>query len=423
MGQNSSCCDSNAVRETLKENTLTAAVVDEPAGQEEAEALAGLESPIAAWKEKPDERTPASSSAAYAEETIEVCAQEPDPEVSPQPVVDTLEQRLEQVLCLCYRALAVEAFAAYQELERDALKNREANSGFLTRLREDPTMCHLRQANGRHHVGLARVVEPAWKAGESWVSIKLQDPIIGDKFSMEMRIRFAKGEERDPKGPAAQMVISIDARDFPMPLDKLICMMAEGDLFKKNWIQDCESLAGIPGGGKLLWTNFFYTSLSPKLLPFKVEDLFMRDFVVCQSGGPPVPNSRPGVSLVETPPPDSMTRFLNYEVPERRRAVVRVSGSTKVNHFMPALSDPENMSDIIASAQLGLPLYQWMVPLEMLKSFFADLFQQTLRSIRLNIIDHWDEMEYQQRLMASSVFYSQMSEIISRAKERKDKGG
>lgn len=304
-------------------------------------------------------------------------APEPEPEAS-SPAASYLasfdadrqnldHEAFEQLLKLCHSGNVLEASIALKDIEHHA---REAHNGasIMERLKSNPVICQLREVRDRYLWGFTKVVEPAWKTGETCVTMSLQDAKIGDLFKMQMRIRRARGSERDPNGAATQLIISIRANGFPMSLTETTCLQSEVDLWQKEWLKDCEHVLGFPGGPNGIYSAACYSLLAPKLLPFRIEDAYQRDFIICKTA-PNLVGSRPGVTVVESNLHDVMaTLFKNADVPKRRNCV-RMASSCYLNHYMPSLLGP-TLVDMLGSAFISLPVWEWLLPLSLIKGFF-----------------------------------------------------
>jgi hypothetical protein len=80
--------------------------------------------------------------------------------------------------------------------------------------------------------------------------------------------------------------------------------------------------------------------------------------------------------------------------------MIRLSGSEKMNHFMPGLAGPE-YTDCISSVRISVPLNSWLVPLSLVKPFLADIFAGTLKTVKKNVIDDWASFTAWQSIVVS----------------------
>jgi hypothetical protein len=264
-----------------------------------------------------------------------------------------------------------------------------------------------------------------------WARIEIRDPKIGPDFQLEMKLRFAKDAEREANGPSAQLIVSSECRGFPLRLSQFVAFHCESDLCQKEYIKDCTSLEAMSGNPCECAPAFVYTQLSPALLPFRVEELLARDFAVCPDGAPfarfcsemtrtrskevldslgSSPWSRGGVLIAENNPPDGVTEFEGHKVPPTRRGVVRVTGTEKTIFASRNELRPE-CTDIVAAVRMGLPVPEWLIPLELLKRFVSDIFRESLRRVKANVVDHWGELGYNERMAARQEFYGRIVAI------------
>merc|ERR1719442_101400 len=60
---------------------------------------------------------------------------------------------------------------------------------------------------------------------------------------------------------------------------------------------------------------------------------------------------------------------------------------------------------------MGLPVPEWMIPLEVLKRFVSDIFRESLRRVKAMVVDHWGELGYNERMAARQEFYGRIVAI------------
>ncbi|CAE8628014.1 unnamed protein product [Polarella glacialis] len=333
--------------------------------------------------------------------------------------VDTEPEPLtvDSVIGLCTTGRTMEAVVALEQLElqvssgaRSPATQDSASARLAARLRDEPVLQRLRAIRDRRATFLHRLAGPAWKEGENWATIELRDPNLGDHFRLQMQIRFANTAERDPHVASSQLIIGTKVFGFPMPLPKLIAFQSQVDLMQKEWLKDCSNLVGKPGGSDKLFTSFLTSVLAPKMLPWKLEEFLVRDFVVSEEALP-INEARPGVTTMESSPADSLNSYFGVEIPKPRRGMIRLSGSEKMNHFMPGLAGPE-YTDCISSVRISVPLNSWLVPLSLVKPFLADIFAGTLKTVKKNVIDDWDNLEFEKRMVENSDFFNKIQAVV-----------
>eukprot|EP00931_Biecheleriopsis_adriatica_P120909 TRINITY_DN96000_c0_g1_i1.p1 TRINITY_DN96000_c0_g1~~TRINITY_DN96000_c0_g1_i1.p1 ORF type:complete len:436 (+),score=93.69 TRINITY_DN96000_c0_g1_i1:88-1308(+) len=403
MGQQCSC-NYASVKEELQEATKGSEVaVDEISDCNQAVASEsneildalqkpGLEllesAPSAASTQAPSTPTPVSSVAVFEDDE--------DTEVTP-----------ENVSKLCRQGKIVEAMEGLTLLERRA-KSKQSS---LAEALSSPELLRLREIRDRRDSFLTRLVQPAWKAGETWAVIELEDPQISPDFKLVMRIRLARGKERSSTAGGSQLIIGTRCEGFPLPLTKFIALHSRTHLLRKEWIKDCEKLVGKPAHAGNAYTALLVSMLSPKMLPFRLEDIIMRNFIIHSEAPPQIENSRPGIMVMESSPSSELSHYDGVELPKSRRGVLQITGSEKLNYFMPNRKNKEAV-DVISSVRIFLPMPEWLLSLELVKRFLADMFANTLRNIKERVICQWDTLEYDQEIANDPAFFSQLQEII-----------
>lgn len=319
---------------------------------------------------------------------------------------------------LCRDGSILEAIALLEELERQG--NDPQHRGIQQRLQEFPVLVHLRKAMGRRQAAFRLVAGPAFNEGEIWTTTTIKDPTLGDDYYVELQIRAVKNNERDPNGARAQFVVRSSLHNYPVSMTDVVTMSMELDLFKKEWL-NCQQFCGSAGGPDSIYTAVSSSIFSIKMLPFALEDAFHRDVFICEER-PDIPGSRPGVTTVECPIADSAMEFSKLhrtslssasasDGPASRKWTVPLSGTFKVNHFMPGLKGP-GFTDSITAMRIGLPFFQWMVPLESFKAATAEICNTAMRDLKVNLFDKWSELQYSSRQAKHSAFYGRMQRMI-----------
>jgi len=294
-----------------------------------------------------------------------------------------------------------------------------------------PLIERLRVVDARLHATMAATLGCAGRPDLRWARIEIRDPKIGPDFQLEIKLRFAKDSEREANGPSAQLVVSSECRGFPLRLSQFVAFNCEAELCGKENIKDCTSLKSTSGNPSECSPAFIHSQLSPALLPFRVEELLARDFAVCPKGAPftrfcsamtrsrskdvldslgSSPWSRGGVLITENNPPDGVTEFEGFKVPPTRRGVVRLTGTPKTI-FCSRNDRRPDCTDIVAAVRMGLPVPEWLIPLDLLKRFVSDIFRESLRRVKANIVDHWAELGYNERMAARPEFYGRIVAI------------
>lgn len=327
------------------------------------------------------------------------------PEGDDEP--SAVDVELGRIVGLCRSCRVLDAHAALEALGQRQ-ETGEAARDFRARLALDPTLSRLGDVSGRILRASQLTLEPGMRRDLSWVTIDLQDAKIGPKFSLQIRMRHAQPEERQVGGPMAQLIMVGDVKGLPLTLRQVVALHCEVDLFRKEWVKDCEHLAGRPGIPDKLGSAFLHVQMSPRALPTKLEDVTRRDFALCVEPSPE--GNRPGVLVLESDTPEGAAECEGWAVPPIRRGYMRLSGSLKLHRFMPSVHGPE-FSDVLSGVRVGLPVPAWAVPLDLVKRFIADIFSTSLRMVKEGPIDHWKELEYDSRIASRSAFYGPIGEI------------
>lgn len=328
-----------------------------------------------------------------------------------------LEDDLTKVRDLCRSACVFEAHDSLEALQRNIaaaqkLEHAAEDAGYhqvladLTRkLHADPVIAKLRLLNTRMRKALEMLTSPRKDKG---VKVEIADPKLGPKFKLFVHIRFAEGEERIKKGPATQLIISGDVRNFPAPLSRVIIENTETDLCKKEWIKDCTHITGKPGRPARLYTSLVHASIAPPMLPVKLEDAFLREFAVCPAGEW-LPERGPGVLVVEHRAGEGAKEIEGTPIPPKGRGNIRLNNGMNV-YYKTQAQDP-NCSNFLAAATMGLPVPQAVLPLSLLKRVAADLFLESIRRLKVGCYDRWSEHPYDQRCDTVPELYSAVSSI------------
>eukprot|EP00439_Symbiodinium_sp_Y106_P058509 s2891_g8.t1 len=273
-----------------------------------------------------------------------------------QDICDTTDQHqdseaLEPLKRHCQLGEVSEAIQLFDNLEKQAQE--DGNRQLLSVL-HGPALASLREISRRRAGFIERLVEPAWKDHSEWTFLNLSDPEIDPNFKLTFRTRI---------------MIGAHATGFPVNLTQLVAYHSRVDHIKKEWIKDCEKIYGKPASNQNLYTAILASLMAPRVLPFKLEDTsvilaertqkpdkIIRNFVLCKEA-PPIPGSRPGVMVMESSPDDALTHYDGLELPAPRRGVIQITGSEKLNYFMPSLVGPNHI-DAISSLRAQLPVPQ-----------------------------------------------------------------
>jgi hypothetical protein len=286
-----------------------------------------------------------------------------------------------------------------------------ALEAFKANLGKDPLLATLRASHERMTGVLGTMgprALPGGKEDKRWVHTIIEDPAIGPDFRADIKIRFADSAERDPNGASTQLITCGILAGFPMDLERFVSVYRETDIYKKEWIADCESCEGQVAGPERLYSALSKIVNSSPLLPVKLEVLTVREFAVCHKS--PLPDRGPGVLVMDMSAPVDASSFAGWELPAPPRRTTRLSGLGLILYFTPR-NDKPGHCDVFAFAKAGAPIPQWLVPLTLLKRFFANHFLSVFKAIRSHIADNWDNLEYGDRIAKCPQFYETISRL------------
>jgi len=329
------------------------------------------------------------------------------------------EELLESVRQFCREGRVFDAVVELKRLElevseRTPLPHSDGGAWheFAANLRKDPLIGTLHAVHDR----MTSVLEtmgpralPGGKEDKRWVHTVIQDRAIGPDFSADIKIRFAEGGERDPNGASTQLITCGHLTSFPMDLDRFVSVYRETDIYQKQWIADCESCEGEVAGLEKMYSALSKIINSSPLLPVRLEVLTVREFAVCPTS--PFPDRGPGVLVMDMSAPIGASNFAGWELPTPLRRASRLSGLGLILYFTPRRDQPGHC-DVFAFAKAGAPVPQWLIPLSLLKRFFAHHFLSVFKAIKNHIVDDWDNLEYGNRITKCPDFYSSISRLV-----------
>jgi len=332
--------------------------------------------------------------------------------VERQNQLDELEALLSDTQSLCRQARTFEANSSLDTLESllaDAIMAAQSNDAkmliilqqFETKMKTLPVLIKLRQVHGRM-VAAVKLLNTSTGKTKSEVKLEAKDDKLGKDFVLRMTIRFAEGDEREKDGPATQLIVRGEMINYPAELIQLITENIETDLFKKEWLKDCKSFFGKAGRAHQMFNSLAHGTLSPSLLPIKIDDVILRDFSVDIDGEQT--NRGAGVIVIEHRAPDGATEFEGIEIPPKKKGIVRIKGG--MTAFFKSKGKKQGCSNICAVSTMGLPVPQWMLPLGLLKRFAADLLIGSSKLICEGLYSKWEESEYSKRKDACPDLYT-----------------
>lgn len=320
---------------------------------------------------------------------------------------------VDQLLSFCKEGRIFDAAEALQTLELSMAAepaDSKAVVDIRSRLQNEAVLTVLRVMHARMMQSLSSVGPRSLPQGESdrrWATIQVADPLIDPAFRADFYIRFAEGAERDPHGPSTQELICCNIFNFPMDVVRFASVYRETDLYQKEWIVDCEKCEGQVGGQEKLYSAVSYVINSSPILPVRLEVITVREFSVCDTA--PLDGQGPGVLVMDCSPTGDESEFAGWELPPKLRKAVRLSANL-VLYIKPTPGKP-GYSDCFAVAKVGAPIPQWLVPQSLIKRFMAKHFVSVFQAYKLHIGDHWDELQYKNRIATCTDFYDPIIKI------------
>ncbi|CAJ1441493.1 unnamed protein product, partial [Effrenium voratum] len=139
-------------------------------------------------------------------------------------------QDLEPLVLLCQQGRTAEALSSFERLLAQARE--EDNREVLSHLR-GPIFAELRAISERRNGYMKRLCEPAFKEDSEWRHLEVTDPEIDPKFKITMRLRFARGAERNAANGGSQILIASRAEGFPVSLLKFAAFHSRTEHLQK----------------------------------------------------------------------------------------------------------------------------------------------------------------------------------------------
>lgn len=338
-----------------------------------------------------------------------------------EEALQALEEAFQAVRTLVRQGRVFDAGVALLSLEEDLrtprspakrLDGGSRYQEFSDRFQKDRLIVKLREVSARMTKTVAQICAPqALPCGpedKRWAQVKCDDPKIHPNFGGEILIRLAEGSERDPKGPSTQIIACGFLDSYPLDIARFVSVYRETDLYRKEWAADCEKCEGEVGDAEMLYGCLSRFINSSPIMPVKFDIITVREFAVCTKS--PIPGRGPGVLVSDFSPPADSKFFQGWKIPDTYKRSVRVSGIETVLYFTPRLDDPSQV-DIFAFAKAAVPIPQWLLPLSLLKRFFANHFLTLFSCLKTCVADHWGKWEYQDRIAANHELYQAISNL------------
>jgi len=319
---------------------------------------------------------------------------------------------LARVRQLCCEARIFEAAAALNALQLDIASVYKLElSEFMdnacqhgSRLQSDSMIAKLQSVHGRYkkHLDPQGLLALALQgSAEKWVSGETWDPSIHPKFHCSIRLRLAEDTEREENGPMSQFIAKVTFECWPQTLTDFVAMERETDLFKKEFIDSCRFITGMPGELEQLMSSSLHVVIRPPLLPLSFENAVTREFAVCEKS--PLSGYSPGVLEIEQNLPLDKKEFEGWKVPPQRLGYVRQSGLT-IKHIAPSAEDPHCVT-VTMVGRGGAPLPRWMLPLGLVKNILLDLLANSFKKIKEKLLGDWESYGYPERIAKNPDLY------------------
>lgn len=284
--------------------------------------------------------------------------------------------------------------------------------GLAARCGSDPVFVKLRAIHGRMEQALGPqglLTQSLRGADSDWIIGEIRDPSIGEHFKCEFRIRFAKGEEVEKDGETSQLIARATVSNWPQSLQNWVALERETDLCRKEYVQDCKSVRGTPGGPEQMMSAMLNAIVRPMLMPFKFDAVMARDFSVCADGQ--IPGFPRAVLQLEQSLPKGEREFEGWTIPPEKWGNIRVS-SKIAKVFVPSTVHV-NCSTMVLGARIGVPLPKSMVPLGMLKMMMLDVFSKSFQLLKRQVLDSWGSTGYPARIEQARAFYGAVAALGS----------
>lgn len=330
---------------------------------------------------------------------------EPSPPDDRGQRLAALEADLKGVQELCFKAYIFEAKAALDGVERTL---RElggvdaAVAAFRRKLSSDPQLTKLRTLSARMREAVALATRSV--GTQAPPPVVIQEPTLGEGFRLELTMRQAVGAERDAKGAVTQLILIAKVMNWPLSLMNTIAVDCECDLFQKEWIKDCKNRSATPGGPSAIYSNICTLQVALSPLPIQLEEVQIREFAVFDT--PPLPDLRPGVLVLESGPPVESGTWENWNVPRpsSKRGCYRL-GATKKVHYKMQSTTCEHCCDLVTVSTVGLPVPQWLLPIEKFKEIIAEKIRGSLKMLKGELVDKFADHGYEDRIRRYPEFY------------------
>lgn len=335
--------------------------------------------------------------------------------------VEQLELKLQVLLQLCHQANTILAAQKLEELETDiracqddceGTESEEEVRSLVARFTSNDVLNTLRRCHKRVTSLLCFVKDMPRSGDRKWQEVTVHDSAIHPQFEVNMQLRFLEAHEKNPDGPATQILFVGSIRNFPCSLEEYAAVDKEIDLLNKEHIKNCEFFTASQGGSEKLHSVFQRTQIHVPLLRMRFDEIVVRDFAVCPSGLPLEGCSHPGYVVVDSSPPKELLggTWEGWQMPAPVKGVYRTSCERMFCRY-PSVALPGGV-DMRFCISLGVPVPSWAVPLKMAKRVFAN-FVKDIAVETFELVKSFEAIGFRDRLERVEDFYGQIREIVS----------
>jgi len=335
-----------------------------------------------------------------------------------KPSRSPLEEKLNAISDLSARAHVFKAHALLEDLlqSSDSAVREEVQE----KLPSFPLLPKVQSAYKCLQDAIDLTMIPALRTDVTWTSCTVKDPKISQDFVLNFSMRMADSSEFETGGPSSQIIMRGEVSRFPCSLTAFMLLQTEADLARKEWIKDCESVRAWPGGEMQLSRVLVQVLLAPMLLPFRLQETFLRTCSVCDeppfNSGAPGSSSQSGVVVMEANPPQGQDEYEGWTLPApAHKRALTLRGTLKMFYVTPS-ADPKAV-DVFAAVRVGIPVSPYIVPLELLKRIIADLMRESFARIKEKVIENWQGYDFDAREAANPAFYEQFRLMHERRTE------
>jgi len=318
--------------------------------------------------------------------------------------------QIDLLLSLFRAARVYEAMGLLQTLQLSP--DEAVQASLRTRLSGEAVLSKVPAVHEAVQRAMEYLMGPSMRTDIAWPAIiDMTDDQMGKDFTLDFRIRWTDDKEYEPSGPSSQMIARSTVSNFPLSFSRYCAFVREADLSKKEWIQDCAKMSAQLGGYEQLSQTMVQVLLWPPMLPFGLQETLIRSFAFFEQ--PPLPelgSSGAGILVLEENPPEGAVKSHGFDLfPPAHKRAVSIRGTSKLLWVTPNI-DGKGVNMTVA-VRLGVAISPWILPLSLLKLFVAHAMKKSLRLIKENVIDHWEDFDFDSRMAASAEFYKRPREI------------